>query len=335
MATKLITATVVGINGSPFNGGTLSADLLSSSGWTSTGWTGSYAAGFTHSTGNATALVNTLAATSATYYSISITITGRTAGAITVGFGGVTTSQLGDSSDFSILSTSTGTLAITPTTGFNGTVTITIKAIGDSTATQWAFPVRDTLLRAVNGFCGSIPYMTQIVDLVTGTIYCSTSLISDLTTSGNAGAGMFTATVASENNNVYSTASKIVFPTNNIVARAIDPAITVGSTSCNSQITLLATGAVYFISYTVNNIVSQAGANMCLITNVASQNGNVIGNVPVFTPTTMAFPTDGISLTTIPSITIGSTACVTQITLLRDNSKYLTDTALASIVSGS
>jgi len=331
MATKLITATVVGLNGSPFNGGALGVDLLSSSGWTSTGWTGSYAAGFTHTTGNTTALTNTLAATSATYYSISITITGRTAGTLTVGFGGVTSSALSASSDFSILSTGTGTLAITPTTGFDGTVKITIKAIGASVAKQWAFPVRNTLLRAVNGVCGSIPYMTQIIDLATNTIYCSTSLIADLTTSGNAGAGMFTATVASENGQVYSTASTVVFPTNNIVVRAIpSPGIVVGITTCNAIITVLENGAVYFTDSTVANVVSQASTNMYSITNVASRNGETIA-----TAVTMAFPTDGIYLTTIPSITIGSTACVTQITLLRDNSKYLTDTALASIVSGS
>lgn len=331
MATKLITATVVGLNGSPFNGGTLGADLLSSSGWTSTGWTGSYAAGFTHSTGNTTALTNTLAATSATYYSISITIASRTAGTVTVGFGGVTSSALSVSSDFSILSTSTGTLSITPTSTFNGTVSITIKAIGASVATQQAFSVRNTLLRAVSGVCGSIPYMTQIVDLSTGNIYCSTSLIADLTTSGNAGAGMFTASIASENGQVYSTVGTIVFPTNNIIVRAIpSPGVVVGTTTCNAIITLLENGAVYFTDSTVANVVSQASTNMYSITNVASRNGDTIS-----TAVTMAFPTDGISLTTIPSITVGSTACVTQITLLRDNSKYLTDTTLASIVSGS
>jgi len=330
MATKLITATVVGLNGSPFNGGTLGADLLSSSGWTSTGWTGSYAAGFTHTAGNTTALTNSLAATSATYYSISITITSRTAGTVTVGFGGVTSSTLSASSDFSILTTSTGTLAITPTTTFDGTVKITIRAIGASTATPWAFPVRDTMLRAVSGLCGSIPYMTQIVDLATNTVYCSTSLIADLTLSANAGAGMFTATVASENGQVYSTASTIVFPTNNIIARTITPAITVGSTTCNTQITLLKNGAVYLTGSSVSDIVTQASTNMYSITNVASQNANVLT-----TAVTMAFPTDGISLRTIPSTTVGATTCVTQITLLRDNSRYLTDTALATIVSAS
>jgi hypothetical protein len=329
MATKLIPATVVGLNGSPLNGGALGADLLSSSGWTSTGWTGSYAAGFTHTTGNTTALTNTLAATSATYYSVTITITGRTAGTVTVGFGGVTSSALTATSSFSILSTSTGTLAITPVTGFDGTVSITIKAMGTSTATPWAFPVRDTILRAVNGFCGSIPYTTQIVDLVTGTIYCSTSLIADLTTSGNAGAGMVTSTVASENGNVYSTASTIVFPTAGIVARTI-PSRVVGSTTCVTQITLLSNGAVYLTDSAVSTIVSQASTNMCSITNVASQNANVLASA-----VTMAFPTDGISLRAIPSRTVGSTTCVTQITLLRDNSRYLTDTALSTIVSGS
>jgi hypothetical protein len=331
MATKLITATVVGLNGSPFNGGTLGADLLSSSGWTSTGWTGSYAAGFTHTTGNTTALTNSLAATSATYYSISITITGRTAGTVTVGFGGVTSSVLSASSDFSILTTSTGTLAITPTSTFNGTVSITIKAIGASTATPWAFPVRSTMLRAVSGFCGSIPYMTQITDLISGTVYCSTSLIADLTTSGNAGAGMVTITAASENSQVYATASTIVLPTAGIVARAIpSPGIVVGSTTCNAQITLLENGAVYLTDSLVSAIATQASTNMYSITNVASQNANVLTAA-----VTMVFPTDGVSLKTIPSRTVGSTACVTQIRLLKDNSTYLTDTALASIVSGS
>jgi hypothetical protein len=334
MATKLITATVVGTNGNAFNGGTLGAELLSSSNWTSTGWTGSYAAGWSHTTGNTTALTNTLAATTATYYQISVTVTNRTAGTFTVSFGGVTSSALSSTSNFSILSTSTGTLSIAPLTTFDGTIVVSIKTIGASTAVDWSFPVRNILLQDVSSLgllCGSIPYTTQITDLKTGAIYCSTSLYADLTASANAGAGMYSvASVAGINSQVLPSVLTMAFPTTGIMARPIT-SVVIGATTCVTKIIVLATETEYYTSSTVANITSGATAvNLASVANIASENTQVFASA-----VTMGLPTDGISMRTIASTTIGSTACVTEITVLATGTKYYTSTTASSIVSAS
>ena len=118
------------------NGGQVGAELLTSSGWTSTGWTGDYVTGFTHTTGNTTALLNSLAAVTNNSYTITYTITGRTAGTITPSFGGVTQPFAATSSSgYSFRATSTASLVITPTSDFDGTVVISVKQITAGSAT--------------------------------------------------------------------------------------------------------------------------------------------------------------------------------------------------------
>lgn len=109
------------------------AEQLSSDNWTSTDWTGSFEAGYTHTTGNTTALTNTLAATIGAYYRVTFTVSGRTAGTITVSFGGL--SQAGGANGtftFGPRATTTGALSITPTSTFDGTLSnISIQEITD------------------------------------------------------------------------------------------------------------------------------------------------------------------------------------------------------------
>ena len=102
--------------------------LLSSTGWTSTNWTGSWAAGWTHTAGNTTALTNTAAAVSGNYYTVTITSVAQTAGSFTVSFGGVTSSTYSTSGAYSwsFQAVSAGTLSITPTSDFNGTIILGI-----------------------------------------------------------------------------------------------------------------------------------------------------------------------------------------------------------------
>ena len=122
------------------------SELLTSSGWTSTGWTGSYGAGFTHTAGNVSGLSRAVTYSSATQYAITFTMSGRTAGFLTVTFGG--TNSTGPSSHvypdvvgggafpttiFSFGPTTinnTDPIVFVPTTDFNGTISnISIKAI--------------------------------------------------------------------------------------------------------------------------------------------------------------------------------------------------------------
>lgn len=114
--------------------GTLSAELLTSTGWTTTGWTGTFAAGYTHTTGNTSVLSNTLAGVAFNTYQVTITITGRTTGSITFAFAGVTypgstTALLTATTTFGFRGASTANLTITPTSDFNGTVVVSIKTI--------------------------------------------------------------------------------------------------------------------------------------------------------------------------------------------------------------
>jgi hypothetical protein len=131
-------ATVTGLSSftgtTASDGGQLGSELLSASGWTSTGWTGDYATGFTHSTGNTTALTNTLAAVNGTYYQILATVTNRTAGSFTITFGGVTSGSFFGTGQTNPLTISTGTLSVTPTSDFNGTVILSVKVLSQGSA---------------------------------------------------------------------------------------------------------------------------------------------------------------------------------------------------------
>lgn len=116
------------------DGGQLGTELLTSANWTSTGWTGDFTTGFTHTTGNTTALSNTLAAVVGTYYQITWTVTGRTAGSFTVSFGGYLSGSGTASSAVGPRATTTAGLVITPTSDFNGTIVISIRVITPGSA---------------------------------------------------------------------------------------------------------------------------------------------------------------------------------------------------------
>ena len=91
--------------------------------------------GYTHTVGSTIALTTALAAVAGTYYQITYTITGRTAGSITIAYGGTSTSASA-SGNTGPLASSTSVLTITPTTDFDGTVVLSIKLIGASSASS-------------------------------------------------------------------------------------------------------------------------------------------------------------------------------------------------------
>ena len=70
--------------------------------------------------------------------------------------------------------------------------------------------------------------------------------------------------------------------------------------------------------------------NIISVANVAGQN-----NVVYSSAVTMGFPVKDILLQVIPSTTIGSTACVTAITLITTGARYFTSTTVASIYTSS
>jgi hypothetical protein len=91
--------------------------------------------GYTHTVGSVVPLTTSLAAVNGTYYQITYTITGRTAGSITIAYGGTSTFTTA-SGYIGPLASSTAVLAITPTTDFDGTVVLSIKSIGTSSASS-------------------------------------------------------------------------------------------------------------------------------------------------------------------------------------------------------
>ena len=114
--------------------GQLGAELLTT-GTGDASWTGtSFATGYTHVAGSTTTLTSTLAGVVSTFYQITYTVTGRTAGNFTIGFGGFTSGNLTATGAVGPQATTTGTLVITPTSDFNGTIVLSIRVISASSA---------------------------------------------------------------------------------------------------------------------------------------------------------------------------------------------------------
>jgi hypothetical protein len=114
--------------------GQLGAELLTT-GTGDASWTGtSFATGYTHVAGSTTTLTSTLAGVVNTFYQITYTVTGRTAGSFTIGFGGFISGNLTATGAVGPRATTTGTLVITPTSDFNGTIVLSIRIISISSA---------------------------------------------------------------------------------------------------------------------------------------------------------------------------------------------------------
>jgi hypothetical protein len=114
--------------------GQLGSELLTT-GTSDASWTGtSFATGYTHVVGSTTTLTSTLAGVVNTYYQITYTVTGRTAGSFTIAFGGFTSAALTATGAVGPRATTTGTLVITPTSDFDGTIVLSIRVISASSA---------------------------------------------------------------------------------------------------------------------------------------------------------------------------------------------------------
>lgn len=122
---------------------TVGPELLSSSGWTTTGWTGDFATGFTHTPGNTSVLSYpsfTAASTLEYFYRLKYTITGRTAGSVTITVGSVakdlvtTTGVL----SFDTNSTLLKPVTFTPTSDFDGTISALQLSLVTKSEALWA-----------------------------------------------------------------------------------------------------------------------------------------------------------------------------------------------------
>jgi len=110
------------------DGGQLGSELTTTG--SGTNWAGTgFATGYTHTTGDTTALTTSLAAISGTIYQFVYTITGRTTGSITIAYGGISIANIISTGNFGRVATATTSLSITPTTDFNGTIVLSIKVV--------------------------------------------------------------------------------------------------------------------------------------------------------------------------------------------------------------
>lgn len=126
---SIATTNIIGT--SLVDNGVLGAELTTTG--SGTNWTGSgFSTGYTHTTGSTTALTTTTAAVSGNYYYLSYTISGRTAGSITIAYGGLSFGSINATDVQSGKATATTTLSITPTTDFDGTIILSIKTISPS-----------------------------------------------------------------------------------------------------------------------------------------------------------------------------------------------------------
>lgn len=138
-----------------------------STGWTTgTGWSGNSTSGFVHTPGNTATLTNSILPSLGAVYSINYTITGATAGSVSINFAGNTTTGLNSSFFKCIISSSnTANLIITPTSDFNGTILVTIQEV--------SFAVKGNNTNNYNLTASATTFNNDTV-YINGNLYCTT-----------------------------------------------------------------------------------------------------------------------------------------------------------------
>ena len=97
---------------------------------TGAGWSGtSFSTGYTHTTGTTPLTANGLTITAGTYYMVTVTVTGRSAGTCTATVGGLTTNTINTNTTVTVegFATTTANFSVATTTTFNGTVTASLS----------------------------------------------------------------------------------------------------------------------------------------------------------------------------------------------------------------
>jgi len=114
----------------------LGAETLSATWGLGTGWSGTFATGFTHTTGNTATLTEATTYTSGGLYTVAWTVTGRTAGSFTVAVGGISQGSITATGSIGPKFTATTAIVVTPTTDFDGTIVLSVKSIIAQPATS-------------------------------------------------------------------------------------------------------------------------------------------------------------------------------------------------------
>ena len=132
------------------------------------------------------------------------------------------------------------------------------------------------------------------------------------------------------NDVVFTTAKTMGFSVGTILLQVI-PAKTVGSTSCVTQITVIATGDIYYTSTTVASLytagVFTGSAKLSFTSTIAAVDGYALASTQV-----TGLPSLGVMLEPV-SITLGGIACVTKITLLATNKVFFTADTVAALIA--
>ena len=125
----------------------LGPERLSSTWSLGAGWAGSFAAGFTHAAGNTATLTEATTYASGNLYTVAWTITGRTAGSVTIAVGGISQGSVTATGAIGPQFTATTGIVVTPTTDFNGTITLSVKSIiAQPATTTWLDAAGNTAL---------------------------------------------------------------------------------------------------------------------------------------------------------------------------------------------
>jgi surface protein len=115
-------------------GGEQAAISASGTGWAlNTGATNLNVGGYKHTAGSTTNLTTTMSAVIMQMYKITYTISSRTAGSVTINYGGVSTSGITSSASVDILAIATTVFSITPTSDFDGVISISVKQTSSAT----------------------------------------------------------------------------------------------------------------------------------------------------------------------------------------------------------
>jgi len=142
------------------------------------------------------------------------------------------------------------------------------------------------------------------------------------------------ANVAGQNNVVYPTAVTMGLPASGIIVQVLPASIVIGATTCVTSITVLRTNTVYYTStvstsiYATNSVAYSGSVKISFPSTIAGVNSGAFA-----APLVMGFPSLGVILETIASTTVGSTACVTKITVLDTNTVYFTADTLAALAA--
>jgi hypothetical protein len=138
----------------------------------------------------------------------------------------------------------------------------------------------------------------------------------------------------------------IYFPANDVIVTTLAEAVVINGTSCVTSVTSLTTNTIYYTSTTAATIgfasskyagsttksfqAAIAGVNTAAL---------IVPSTGAFTTVTMGFPADGVMIETITvdgiatARIVGTTSCVTKITMLRTNTVYFTATAAGTLAA--